>query len=172
MSVVELLLLKGANPNDKNINGDSPIICASSGGHVNVVELLLSKGANPNDKNNYGDSPIICASSEGHVNVVELLLSKVADIPNIESYYSLIIKDILDKWPISMAIIVLQELSLYYHLDASTIIDLYQYIGPLYQYIGALEDYQEEDEVQRVVIVDDGGDDDYDDLEDNDNYDV
>ena len=34
-------------------------------------------------------------------------------------------------WPISMAIIGLQELSLYYYLDASTIIDLYQYIGAL-----------------------------------------
>ncbi len=126
--VVELLLSKGANPHDKSNDGFSPIIWASSQGHVNIVELLLSKGANPNDKNNYGHSPIKYASDEGHASVVELLLSKGADIPND------FINDIFSKWPISMAIIVLQELSLYYHLDASTIIDLYQYIG-------ALEDY-------------------------------
>ena len=45
MNVVELLLSKGANLNSKSDNGNSPIICASSGGHVNVVVLLLSKGA-------------------------------------------------------------------------------------------------------------------------------
>ena len=36
----------GANPNDKENKGRSPIIWASiEGGHVNVVELLLSKRA-------------------------------------------------------------------------------------------------------------------------------
>ena len=104
--------------------------------------MLLSKGANPNDKNNYGSSPIIWASEGGHVSVVKLLLSKGADIPNthfIIPYYRPIINGIFSKWPISMAIIALQELSLYYYLDASTIIDIYQYIG-------VLEDYQEEEE--------------------------
>ena len=147
--VVELLLSKGANPNDKDNNGFSPIILASREGHASVVELLLSKGGNPNDKHNYGDSPIMCASRRGYAKVVKLLLSKGTDIPNIESYYSLIIKDILDKWPISMAIIVLQELSLYYHLDASTIIDLYQYIGDLE------EDDEEDDEEDEEESDDD-----------------
>ncbi len=32
--------------------------------------------------------------------------------------------------PCTMAIISLQELSIYYHLDASTIIDLWQYLDP------------------------------------------
>ena len=134
-----MLLSKGAYPNDKDNDGNSPIICASDKGHASVVELLLSKGAYPNDKDNDGNSPIICASREGHASVVELLLSKGADIPNTEPDYSSNIIDILNKWSISMAIIVLQELSLYYHLDASTIIDLYQYIG-------ALEEDDEEDD--------------------------
>ena len=59
----ELLLSKGANCNDKDDDdGYSPIILASSEGHVNIVELLLSKGANINDKDKYGSSPIIYAS--------------------------------------------------------------------------------------------------------------
>ena len=74
------------------------------------------------------------------MNVVELLLSRGADIPYIDpDEWWPPIKRFFSKWPISMAIIALQELSLYYYLDASTIIDIYQYIG-------VLEDYQEEEE--------------------------
>ena len=37
--------------------------------------------------------------------------------------------DTLRKWPATMAIIVLDELYLYYQLDAQSIIDLWEYIG-------------------------------------------
>ena len=48
MNVVELLLSKGANINDKANDGWNSIIWASREGRVNDVELLLSKGANIN----------------------------------------------------------------------------------------------------------------------------
>ena len=38
------------------------------------------------------------------------------------------IANCLRKWPCTMAIIALQELALYYYLDASSIIDLWQYL--------------------------------------------
>ena len=137
VNVIELLLFKGADINDKDNDGCSPIIYASNQGHGNVVELLLSKGANINDKDNNGCSPIIHASNQGHVNVIELLLSKGANIIDItndaDTAISLSngdrIKYILRKWPISMAILILKELAIYYHTDASTLIDLYQYMG-------------------------------------------
>ena len=137
LSVVELLLSKGANVNDKNNYGYSSIIEASTHGHVSVVELLLSKGANISDKNNDGFSSIIYASLHGHVSVVELLLSKGADINDVTNYGSTAmsvsssdkIQNILSKWPITMAILILKELDLYYLYDASTLIDLYQYLG-------------------------------------------
>ena len=75
---------------------------------MSVVELLISEGANPNDKDRNGNSPIILASRGGHLDIV----------------------DIVNKWPLSMAIIVLQ--ALYCHLDASSLIDLRQYIGDEY----------------------------------------
>ncbi len=105
----------------------------------------MSKGANLNDIDNDGDSPIIYASRGGHVDVVELLLSRGADIPNIIPYYRPVIKNMLNKWHIYMAIIALRELSLYYYLDASTIIDLYQYI----------RDIEEEEEEENEEDSDD-----------------
>ena len=91
-----------------SINGGySSIMHASRWGHVNVVELLLSKGANINDKDNDGGSTGTAMS-----------LSRSDKITYI-----------LSKWPITMAILILKELDLYYQYDASTLIDLYQYLG-------------------------------------------
>ena len=70
------------------------------------------------------------ASLCAYADVVLQLLAHGADIPPIiRSLYSPAIKDILKKWPVFMGILALQGLSLYYILDASTIIDLYQYLG-------------------------------------------
>ena len=136
-NVVELLLSKGANINDKDNSGSSSIIKASMSGHVNVVELLLSKGADINDKNNDGWSSILWASTIGNMHVVALLLSKGADINEIadDGSTAISISDsdkityMLQKWPITMAILIFKELSIYYQTDASTLIDLYQYLG-------------------------------------------
>ena len=54
MKIINLLVSKGANINDRANDGLSSIIAASREGHVSVVELLLSKGANINDKSNDG----------------------------------------------------------------------------------------------------------------------
>ena len=116
---------------------------ASRYGHAAVCELLLSKGANIHDEDSIGNSSLmsalICspyyssinsAESRAYADVVLQLLAHGADIPPIiRSLYSPAIKDILKKWPVFMGILALQGLSLYYILDASTIIDLYQYLG-------------------------------------------
>ncbi len=39
-SVVKLLLSKGANPNDKNIRGDTALTFATAKGHKYIVKLL------------------------------------------------------------------------------------------------------------------------------------
>ena len=64
-----------------------------------------------------------------YTDVILQLLAHGADIPPIRSHYLPASKDILRKWPVFMGILALQGLSLYYILDASTIIDLYQYLG-------------------------------------------
>ena len=90
---------------ERDEDGRSSIILASRKGHVNIVELLLSKGANINDISNDGSTAISLSSSDK-------------------------IKYILRKWPISMVILVLNELTLYCAgIDNDFLIDLYQYMG-------------------------------------------
>ncbi len=153
MKLVELILSKGANIHDKDICGCSSIMLASERGHDDVCELLLSKGANIHDKDNYGTSiyralkPFISVfggwlfdrtdiygrttkeMERAYTDVVYTLLAHGADMPFIRTTYSPAIKNILKKWPVFMGILALQGLSLYYILDARTIINLYQYLG-------------------------------------------
>ncbi len=143
---------------------------ASYQGHVNVIELLLSKGADINDKDNDGDTSIIYASYLDDVNIVKLLLSKGANINDItidgNTAISLsnsdTIKYILRKWPISMAILILKELSLYCAgIDNDFLIDLYQYMGREDCTADNEEDYNlDESDNISVSDADDDSDDD------------
>ena len=137
-----------ADIHQKDAFGFSPILWGSRRGYWDIVDILLSKGADIHDKNNDGCSSIIDASRNGHTNVVDLLLSKGANLyesdnfgntcfswaqlldsknPNINRKHGLLYR--LLKFPTTMAILVLQELSLYYLIDCSSLIDLYHYIG-------------------------------------------
>ena len=80
-----------------------------------------------NDSDNYNMRPIIWASSkkmeycdETHIGSTAMSLTNSANSDKI--------KFVLQKWPIAMAILIFKELSVYHQTDASTLIDLYQYI--------------------------------------------
>ena len=76
-------------------------------GHLEIVQLLLCQGADISFRTNGGSTALDYASSYGHLEVA----------------------DCLRKWPWTMAIIALKEdLAVYHLLDASTIIDLWQYL--------------------------------------------
>ena len=77
------------------------------------------------------------ASSWGHLDVVRLLLTEGADMAISDNggrtapdYVTQDTANCLRTGPCTMAIMALQELSIYYQLDASTIIDLWQYLDP------------------------------------------
>lgn len=135
--VVDLLVSKGAKIHDKTDNGASSLFIAAEKGHESVVELLLSKGASVHDKENDGYSPILWASQKGNVEMIKLLLYSGANLNdrtnNGRTCFALALgertKFILRKWPITMAILVLQELALIYMIDSQSIIDIYQYLG-------------------------------------------
>ena len=94
---------------------------------MNVVKLLLSKGANINDITNHGSTAISSSASDR-------------------------IKYILRKWPISMAILILKELSLYCSgINNDFFIDLYQYMGR--------EDFTADNEADYVMDEHDDDDD-------------
>ena len=131
-----------ANVNgDRDQNGWTALHMTSIKGYLEISELLTSSGADVNIRGRDGRTPLHIASMNGHLEIVQLLLCQGADISFRDnsgstaldiasSYGRLQVADCLRKWPWTMAIIALKEdLAIYHLLDASTIIDLWQYLG-------------------------------------------
>ena len=131
---------------EANVNGDrekytgrTALHYASSRGYLEISELLTSSGADVNIRSSYGSTALHRASYQGHLEIVQLLLCQGADMSIIyifvrtaldlaSSHDHLEVADCLRKWPWTMAIIALKEdLAVYHLLDASTLIDLWQY---------------------------------------------
>jgi ankyrin repeat domain-containing protein 17 len=64
---------------DEN-SGNTPLMYACAGGHLDVVEILLQSGANVEDHNENGHTPLMEAASAGYVNVAKVLLENGAGI--------------------------------------------------------------------------------------------
>ena len=125
-----------------NYNGDTALHWASRRGNLEIPELLTSSGANMNLRTSYGWTALQLASNHGRLEIVQLLLCQGADMSIRDNIYEktaldwttslgyLKIADCLRKWPWTMAIIALKEdLAVYHLLDATTLIDLWQYLG-------------------------------------------
>jgi len=109
IEITKKLILNGASIHDRNNNKDTPIILASIHGYIEIIKLLLLKGANINDKNKYNRTPIMEASKNNNIQIVK----------------------VLQKWPLTMFIVILQELVVYHVLDCESFIDFYQYFGEI-----------------------------------------
>jgi ankyrin repeat protein len=139
---IDFLLSNGANVHHKNIFGNSPIILATFMGSIEITEKLILNGAYINDKNNNKDTPIILASIHGYIEIIKLLLSCGDNINDKNKYNrtsiieasknkNIDIVEVLEKWPVTMCIIVLQELVVYHVLDCQSFIDFNQYFGKI-----------------------------------------
>jgi ankyrin repeat protein len=144
-AIIQLLIEKGVSVDCKDSTGSYPLFVAAWSGRLEAVELFLSYGCNPNLKTRKGTNSVIVATCYNHQDIVCLLISKGGNLrdeancggscfsfarhrslsPNRKG--SILYH--LRKWPTTMAIIVLTEISLIYQIDCSSLIDLHQYIG-------------------------------------------
>ena len=74
---VQLQLAAGADVNEENSIGYTPLHYAAGVGRIDIVELLIEHGANINatDSSNKGATPLDYAHWKGQMEVVEVLLS-------------------------------------------------------------------------------------------------
>lgn len=77
---VQALIKKGVDVNGKDPLGNTALMNASFGGHLQLIELLLGNRANVNAQNSKGVSPLYLASFQGHTEIVRLLLGKGAEV--------------------------------------------------------------------------------------------
>ncbi|XP_056001108.1 uncharacterized protein LOC130048432 isoform X2 [Ostrea edulis] len=66
------------------IYGNTPLIAACKGGHVNIVEKMVKAGADCNLESRQTHTPLIAACEKGHLNIVEELVNAGADV-NLQS---------------------------------------------------------------------------------------
>jgi len=86
--IAELLLSKGADVNEKGLNGNTALLQAASMGNLSTVQLLASKGGEVNMKNSDGMTPLLAAASKGNAALVEWLALKGGDVKAKTNYNS------------------------------------------------------------------------------------
>lgn len=88
VGIVEMLVGQGADVNDTDANGRTPLMQAIRANKADVVVYLLNKGANINAKDNAGRSPLSYVGSLGDgtgKELIPLLLDAGAD-PHSKGY--------------------------------------------------------------------------------------
>jgi ankyrin repeat protein len=71
-----LLLEKGAEVNDKDLNGNFPLLAAACNGDPELVALLADRGAGMSMASPEGQTPLMCAARQGNLAAIKVLLAK------------------------------------------------------------------------------------------------
>ena len=74
------LLERGADANEADCNGNTPLSMAIMSSRADIVELLLNRGVNPNQAGDRGNLPLIVAAMSDRPGIARLLLDHGADI--------------------------------------------------------------------------------------------
>ena len=77
---VRLFVEQGADVDEGDCDGDTPLICASLYGHLDVVQYLVEQGASLDKADNHGWTPLhYAAARNGRLKIVRYLLEQGAD---------------------------------------------------------------------------------------------
>ena len=68
------------DPDARNDEDDTPLMCAAAQGQNQTVDFLLTRGANINAANLIHLTPLMLAAENGHLETVKLLLERGADV--------------------------------------------------------------------------------------------
>ena len=74
--IAGMLMDKGANPEARDENGNTPLLIASSTDAIRSVEYLLQRGVNSRAKNDDGEEALLKAAHFGNIAIVKILLEK------------------------------------------------------------------------------------------------
>lgn len=81
VDIVKSFLKKGANPNEINLDGESPIALSITYEHIDVLKILLKAGADPNLVTTKTNFPVIRKTIVfGRLEYLKLLLEFGADV--------------------------------------------------------------------------------------------
>ena len=77
---IEELLASGADVNQQDIFGYTPLHRAALTGHTNAIRMLIKSGADVNQQNNDGRTPLHLAAIIGRADAIRMLIEAGADI--------------------------------------------------------------------------------------------
>jgi len=109
------------------VGGNTPLfgVRDSSSSSIKLIHMLLAAGAYIHERNDQG----LTLLQNYHLTFAS---NPIVIIENIAYDIEVIIENIFQRWSITMAIILLQELYVYHQLDAATLFDLWQYLGLIF----------------------------------------
>jgi uncharacterized protein len=72
-------LAAGADPNEKDTDGRTPLHWACQEGHIKIIRLLIKSGAPVDTTDNLGFTPLVIAAGEGNCTAVKDLVKAGAN---------------------------------------------------------------------------------------------
>ena len=85
LAVRDLLILD-APVDAQDAKGNTPLLLATAGNHIEVARSLLLHGASPNIKNRQQDSAYLLAGAQGRLEIVRMTIAYGADLTSTNRY--------------------------------------------------------------------------------------